>query len=87
MAEEKVPEEISLEEFWNLSEEQPETARGKIDEEELLSYLSNTAATTSKLAEKFGVSYSGMHAKLTRLLNKGKVVRRYKGKTPYWTAA
>jgi len=78
-------DEISIEEFMSLSEEAP--ARGKVSEEALLAELTGKAVTCSVLAKKFGVSYSAMHSKLKRLLEAGKVQRRYKEGTAFWTAA
>jgi len=86
MAEEEstVPEELSVEEFLELSETPPE--RAKVSDKEILEYL-QTAKRTNAVAQHFGVSYSAMLARLKRLASEGKVVRRYKEKAAFWINA
>jgi len=83
----EVEEEISLEEFMKLDETAPE--KGKVKQEEVLGHITGKALTGSKLAELCGVTYSAMYSRLTRLLKKGLVIRRYDPKSgrSYWTRA
>lgn len=80
--EEKAPESISIEDFVTLSEEKP--PRGKVDESKLLSMISKKAVTARALADKFGVSYSAMYARLTKLKESGEVQQRYDKGNAYW---
>lgn len=76
------PEELSIDEFLELSEEKPK--RGKVDEDELKELLKDKARTTTMLRKHFSVTYSAMHGRLSRMLEAGSVVRRYKEGKTFW---
>ena len=79
-----VPEELSVEEFLELSEEAP--ARSKVSDQEILGYL-DTGKRTTAIAQHFSVSYSAMLARLKRLAADGKVSKRYKEKAAFWISS
>jgi len=82
--EKKAPEELDIEEFMALSDEAP-IRKGKTTDAEVLEFTGEKAKTCSDIAKNCGdVSYSAMHARLKRLLKKGKVMRRYKEGSAFW---
>ena len=81
---EKAPAELNIEEFMALSDEAP-IRKGKTTDAEVLEFTGEKAKTCSDIAKNCGdVSYSAMHARLKRLLKKGKVMRRYKEGAAFW---
>lgn len=84
MNEEATPEELSVEEFMELSEEKP--SQSKVSDQDLLDYL-NTAKRTNACATHFDISYSAMLARLKKLASNGKVEKRYKERAVFWINA
>jgi hypothetical protein len=61
----------------------PIPEREKVSDKELLDFLGN-AKRTSAIAQHFSVSYSAMLARLKRLFEAKKVVKKYRGKEAFW---
>lgn len=80
----KVPEidEISIDVFETLSDEAP--PRGKVDAADLLAFISEKAKTCSGIAKEFKVTYSAMHSRLARAVEKGTIKKGYRDGKAYF---
>lgn len=77
LSEEMVPEELSVDEFLKLPEEQP--PRATIDDSAIIEFCS-VPRTLAQIAEHLQKSEGAVRTHMKSLVNKGKIVRRYQGK-------